>query len=263
MRRIWLIVAGLAILLLAFAYQLIAPRSHMLFLPRASNGVDYVLYVHVPEACRGGGCPALYLLDGERWLPTFARHDDALASRQGGAPVVIVGIGYRDVLGTANRRKLDFTPSFGRTPNRTGGADAYVRVLREEIIPYAEEHLPIARDTRAIAGHSYAGLFATYALMTSPDLFDGYIIISPALWFDDGKIFQTPVAAPQRPRLVFLAADMEGSARGAMANDVVRLNRTLLALPGIEVSRALMPNTTHDSVVDPAARAGLEALFGR
>jgi predicted alpha/beta superfamily hydrolase len=262
MRRIWLIVAGIAIALLVLAYQLIEPRSHMLFPPRAANGVEYVLYANVPESCRGGGCPALYLLDGERWLPTFARHEDALSSRPGSAPVVIVGIGYRDILDTANRRKHDFTPSFGRTPDRTGGADVYLQVLGEEIIPYAEEHLPISRGTRAVAGHSYAGLFAAYALMTSPDLFDGYIIISPALWFDDGEIFETPLAASQRPRVVFLAADLEGSERGAMANDVVRLNRVLLADPGVEVTRALMPNTNHNSVVDPAASRGLEALFG-
>jgi predicted alpha/beta superfamily hydrolase len=249
-------VAVLAIVMVA-AY-IVAPRSHILLPPRASNGTEYVLYASVPEECRRNACTALYLLDGERWLPTFAR-----AAAQGlREPIIIVGIGYRDILNTADRRKFDFTPTFGREPGQTGGADAYLRLLQEKIIPYAETHLPIDTSERAIAGHSYAGLFATYAFARAPDLFDRYLIMSPALWFDDGAIFEMDFAGGGGDRRVFLAADTpEDGPPSDMARDVERLSN-LFSGQFATVSHAFYLGETHESMVAPSARDGLEILYG-
>jgi predicted alpha/beta superfamily hydrolase len=263
MRNALLIAAALALLALGgLAYQLIAPRSHVLTPPRASNGVDYVLYVHVPAACRDGGCEALYVLDGLAWLPTFARLDDELSATHRIRPLVLVGIGYRDAFDTGDLRKKDFTPSFGRTPNRTGGADAFLDVLRNEIIPYAEEHLPIAPGSRGLAGHSYAGLFTAYTLARDPDLFDRFLILSPALWFDGGKIYDVALEPTNRPRSVFLAADTpRNETRSDMANDMLRLSERLSTQRNLSTSHALIFDTTHNTMVAPAARRGLIALY--
>jgi predicted alpha/beta superfamily hydrolase len=45
-----------------------------------------------------------------------------------------------------------------------------------------------SRPYRVLVGHSLGGLFAVYALMTRPDVFQGYIAISPALWWDDQSL---------------------------------------------------------------------------
>ena len=251
-----------AILAIALLVHFVLPRSHVLFPPRASNGTDYVLYIHVPGACRAGGCPALYLLDGERWLPTFARIVDERARAHRMAPIVVVGIGYADILNTRARRKFDFTPAFDRAPSRTGGADAYHDVLTRELIPFAEAHLPIAPGARGIAGHSYGGLFATYALMRAPDLFDRYLIMSPALWFDEGKIYTQPFATAAAPRQVILAANTPQNASSNMARDVMRLTDLLSQRADLAVSRTMILGANHNSMVTPAARRGLDALYG-
>lgn len=264
MRKIWLIAAFIALISLGVAaYQLVAPRSHILTPPRAANGVDYVLMVHVPPACRAGGCHAAYLLDGLAWLPTFARISDDLAAQQRMEPIIIVGIAYRDAFDTGDLRKHDFTPPFGRTPGATGGADAFLSALNDELIPFAEAHLPIEPDRRTLIGHSYAGLFATYALANAPDEFNGYLIMSPALWFDGGKIFGVPILPSQNARTVFLAADTpRGEGRSDMARDTMRLNAALLQHTDLRVSHALLLGETHNSMVAPAARRGLLALYG-
>lgn len=264
MRKALLVLAALALIALGVgAYRLIAPRGHILNLPTASNGVDYVLFVHVPSACRDGGCEALYVLDGLAWLPTFAELDDELSASNRTRPVILVGVGYRDAFNTGDLRKHDFTPAFGRTPNRTGGADAFLDVLRDEIIPYAEERLPIAAGGRGIAGHSYAGLFATYAAARAPDVFDRYLIMSPALWFDEGKIYRVPFETPSNEHIVFLAADTpRGEARSDMANDMLRLSRHLTGRQNYVVTHALIVGEDHNGMVAPAARRGLEALYG-
>lgn len=264
MRKTLLIAALVALFALGVAaYQLIAPRSHVLTLPRASNGVDYVLIVHVPDACRAGGCTALYVLDGLAWLPTFARAEDDLIARHRMTPQILVGVAYANAINTGDLRKHDFTPAFGRAPNQTGGADAFLQVLREEIIPYAEAHLPIDPSERGIAGHSYAGLFAAYTLAQAPDLFTRYLIMSPALWFDGGKIYDVALTAADQTRTVFLAADTpRGEARSEMANNTLRLNDLLLADASIHVSHALIIGENHNTMVAPAARRGLAALYG-
>lgn len=264
MRKLsWRTVAvAAALLIAALAYQVIAPRSHVLFPPRAANGVSYVLYTHVPDRCRSGGCPAVYVLDGAAWLPTFAKVVDQYSAAYQMEPVVLVGLGYRDITNTGDLRKKDFTPAFGRTPNKTGGADAFLAVLRRELIPYAEAHLPISHTGRSLAGHSYAGLFATYTLARAPDLFDNYLILSPSLWFDDRKIYDVTFETSARRHRIFLASDMpRPPARSTMADDVSHLERVLLTHPEYEVSRSLMFGTSHNSMVAPAARAGLPALY--
>lgn len=245
----------------ALGAKVLLPRSHMLFPPRAANGVEYVLYVHVPKACRAGGCEALYLMDGAAWLPTFADIVEARTRRGEMAPIVLVGVGYRDIIHTRARRKRDFTPAFGRTPGETGGADAYLDVLRDELVPYAELHLPIARDRRGFAGHSYAGLFGAYVLAREPALFDRYLIMSPALWFDNEKIYAEAFAGAVRETDVFLAADTPRGASSGMANDVARLHSLLVQAPNVRASLVLQEGETHNSMVAPAARAGLVALF--
>jgi predicted alpha/beta superfamily hydrolase len=75
--------------------------------------------------------------------------------------------------------------SFGmpREKVRSGGAPAFLRVLREEILPFVEETYRTSED-RGIAGHSFGGLFAAWMLLEAPDLFRRYGLNSPSLWWE-------------------------------------------------------------------------------
>jgi predicted alpha/beta superfamily hydrolase len=235
--------------------------------PHTSNGESYVLYVHTPAACtRARPCPALYVLDGEQLLTRLRGLAEEEAQQGIAAPVVLVGVGYRNSAATRSRRRFDFTPRFDRpSPGRTtGGAEAYLNVLRREIIPYAEAHFPIDRSFRGIAGHSYGGLLATYTLICAPGLFQRHLIISPSLWFDDYRILSVvreTRSFPDGQLRVFLAAEDAPEGSAAMARDVDRLAKLISEKrPGV-VQMRTFPGQTHGSVVWPAARAGLPILF--
>ena len=58
----------------------------------------------------------------------------------------------------------DSPAAFKKGEPFTGGADDYLRLLVEEIIPRAEKELPGPPAWRGIAGYSLAGLFALYAI---------------------------------------------------------------------------------------------------
>ena len=76
----------------------------------------------------------------------------------------------------------DSPPAFKNAAPCTGGADDYLRLLIQEIIPMAEEELIGVPRWRGIAGYSLAGLFALYTIYQT-DLFSRVGSMSGSLWF--------------------------------------------------------------------------------
>ena len=68
----------------------------------------------------------------------------------------------------------------------TGGADDYLRLLVEEVIPRAEKELAGPPAWRGITGYSLAGLSALYAVYQT-DVFSRVGYISGSLWFPGFK----------------------------------------------------------------------------
>ncbi len=64
----------------------------------------------------------------------------------------------------------------------TGGADDYLRLLVEEIMPEAEKRTARPSGVAGIAGYSLAGLFALYAICQT-DVFSRVGCMSGSLWF--------------------------------------------------------------------------------
>lgn len=64
----------------------------------------------------------------------------------------------------------------------TGGADAYLQVLTEEIMPVVEQLVPGKVLWRGLAGYSLAGLFALYAPYQS-EKFTRIASVSGSFWF--------------------------------------------------------------------------------
>ncbi|MGZ4736735.1 MAG: alpha/beta hydrolase, partial [Acidimicrobiia bacterium] len=110
-------------------------------------------------------------------------------------PMLVVGIGYPvGALAEATaRRTKDLSPSdddkyahlFPERPEM-GGAPALLEFIRAELIPWVEASYNVEPGDATFFGHSLAGLFGTYALLTQPDTFRRYAIGSPSLWWNDG-----------------------------------------------------------------------------
>ena len=76
----------------------------------------------------------------------------------------------------------DSPPAFPHGDPCIGGADEYLRLLAEEILPAVGQYLAGTPRWRGIAGYSLAGLFALYALYRT-DLFSRAASVSGSLWF--------------------------------------------------------------------------------
>ena len=92
-------------------------------------------------------------------------------------------------------------PPFRGADPCTGGADGYLRLLAQEILPAAESRLPGPPCWRGLGGYSLAGLFALYALYRTP-LFARIASVSGSLWYPglmDFLAAREPAVPPQRP----------------------------------------------------------------
>ena len=78
-----------------------------------------------------------------------------------------------------------YMPSiYSKEKSFSGGADEYLRLLIDEILPKAKEMIEGEPEFTGIAGYSLAGLFAVYS-MYKTDAFDRVASMSGSLWFSD------------------------------------------------------------------------------
>jgi hypothetical protein len=135
-------------------------------------------------------------------------------------PVILVGIENTD-------RRRDLTPSsttaYDRDYGPAGdGALAFRTFIRDELIPMVESKYRTAKG-RTIVGESAAGLFVVDTFFREPNLFDNYIAMDPALWWNDHELVKQ--AKKRLP-----AMDLSGKAlwfAGSSAGDIQPHTRNL------------------------------------
>ena len=129
--------------------------------------------------------PVLYLLDGLAYIKHVVGTVELLTESGVIPPMIIVGIESLD-------RARDYTPSYAGKDGyagpdtdipQSGGAPKFLQFLEGELIPYVESNFR-THPYRLLEGHSFGGLFSTYALMNKPELFNAFIIQAPALWWN-------------------------------------------------------------------------------
>ena len=88
-----------------------------------------------------------------------------------------------------SERSVTIYPAHSSDAPCTGGADEYLKVLLEEILPGVLSRISGSPVFLGIAGYSHAGLFALYS-MYHTDRFDRVASMSGSLWFPDFKEYR-------------------------------------------------------------------------
>lgn len=220
---------------------------------------DRALWIYYPDTTltSSGRYPVLYLLDG----PEHFHHATGIVeflTRNGRMPDAIV-IGVENT-----NRTRDLTPLPSDTAFKgSGGADAFLQFIREELIPYVDAHYPTA-PYRILVGHSFGGLFAVHTLLTHPETFNAYIAISPPLWWGhDTLITQAEMflkAQSQLPKFFYTTVGNEPT---RMVTSVLRFQQVLESSPveGFQWKFTLMEKENHGSIVHRTIYDGLEFIY--
>lgn len=135
--------------------------------------------------------PIIYVLDADRTFGLTTDISRWLTFGQEIPPTIIVGISYKK--NWWQKRSRDYTPTKDKIKNwgdwpLSGGADIFISVVNNEINALLKKYR-IDWSNRTIIGLSFGGLFVNYVLFKSPFMFDNYLIISPALIWDNKFLF--------------------------------------------------------------------------
>ena len=123
--------------------------------------------------------------------------------------IILIGIGYEigDMADFAAWRTRDLTPVnepwadeyWGKMLSqlagreiivRTGGAEAFLRFITEELFPFIESNYRASSAGRCLGGISYGGLFTLYVMLTKPELFTKYFAGSPPVGYGGDLLFK-------------------------------------------------------------------------
>lgn len=211
--------------------------------------------------------PVIYVLDGP---PLDARTAEAAAANvaRGASPELIV-VGIPNM--RPGERARDFLPPAVRFTRRdgstfAGGADRFLRFLRNELIPKIERDYRTAAP-RLIAGHSLGAIFVFYSLTEAPSLFAARFAHSPALWRGAPQ-----VAASLSEWLDHRPGDggylhmTVGAEEGDSLQSGYRTLRAVLqahpSTPGFRWDARVTPGAVHETNMALATPAALAAYFG-
>ncbi|KAL2262400.1 hypothetical protein VTK26DRAFT_1449 [Humicola hyalothermophila] len=135
----------------------------------------------------------MYVLDGNALGMSAAesfKRRKPVDSAQPDSVVVSVGYPLTDNVYAFPRRFIDFRPPLPVPQEYPSNADDLIEFLDDVVRPWVRSTVfPNVTFTRdALYGHSFGGLFETYAMITHPELFDTFISSSPAVMWNNGSI---------------------------------------------------------------------------
>jgi predicted alpha/beta superfamily hydrolase len=191
-----------------------------IYLPEGYNAKDTVKY------------PVIYLLDGsadEDFIHIAGLVQFNSFSWINGIPKsILVGIANTD-----RSRDYLFPTTIAHDKKlapTSGGSAKFIAFIEKELQPFIEKNYRTSTD-KTIIGQSSGGLLATEILFEKPALFNRYVIVSPALWWDNASILKKNPAIVQSDLIqttIYIGVGKEGLTPSE-ENHVMEVDANLLA----------------------------------
>jgi len=181
---------------------------------------------------------------------------------------IVVGIATVD-------RRRDFTSPTAIKEDAvkyptTGHSDRFIAFIEKELQPYIQNKYHCNKD-KTIIGQSLGGLLATEILLTKPQLFNKYLIVSPSIWWNNGYLLNLDTKSLreniQKPISVYIAVGKEGLTPTAIPR-VMEVDANLLAEKikltknkNIQLHYDYLPNEDHATIMHQAVSNAFKLLY--
>lgn len=238
-----------------YSSQLSEKRTLNIYLPEGYNENDTIHY------------PVIYLLDGgadEDFIHITGIVQFNTFSWINRMPKsIVVGIANTD-----RQRDLTFPTTVKINKEKfptTGGSAKFMAFLEKDLQPYIQQKYK-ASNSKTLIGESLGGLFAAEVLLTKPNLFDKYIIVSPSIWWDNGSILKKQIVIAGKPH-VYIGVGKEGLTPGdeprVMEVDANLLAEKLAKAYGKNISLYFdyLPEETHATIMHLAVFNAFRKLY--
>jgi uncharacterized protein len=241
----------------------------------AELGEKRTLNIYLPQGYDPKGTakyPVVYLLDGsadEDFIHIVGLYQFNTFEWINRVPKsIVVGIATVD-----RQRDLTFASTVEIEKQRypkAGHSDKFTAFIEKELQPFIAKKFNVNGD-RTIIGQSLGGLFATEILLTKPELFNRYIIVSPSLWWDNGSLLLRRPAALQSAAVqktdVYIGVGKEGLMPGKPPR-VMEVDANLLAEKlssaknkNLTVKFDYLPQEDHATILHQAVFNAMRLLY--
>lgn len=265
------------------AYELLG--TEVWDVPDPATGRSYQLFVGFPPSYTREPArryPVLYVTDADYAFPVIRQIARRLNVE--GPKVeefILVGLSYAKGDDGMTSRRRDYTPTSNGP--RSAPADAqhgkgaqHQAWLRDKVLPFVNGRYRTAPGRNILLGHSYGALLATQILLSEPEMFDGYVLGSPSLWYDKRYMFGVEAAYAAKHRdlkaSVYLytgeyEAVRKGDARFNQETDLVADSRAFAAVlrqrgyPGLVLVDEVLNDEDHVSVAPRGFTRALKVLL--
>lgn len=177
-----------SIVLLFFSFCAMAQQSSPFIsgfektMPSPTLGLQRTVWIHIPNSNgENENYPVIYLLDGDANFNSIVSLTEFMSNAGVCPPMIVAGI-----LHPARMTDLTFGTD-AETPGIVGNGEKFMRYVEMELMPYIESNYPTA-SYNIFIGHSVGGLTVVNTLIHHPDLFDAYVSLDGALWWNDQQI---------------------------------------------------------------------------
>lgn len=235
-----------------------------------ASGRTYRVFVKLPydynrAASRTKKYPVIYTNDGPFPFKIAASVTHARVMDK----AIVIGLSYAQGEKGMHSRVRDLTPIKNDQWVRfeTGGADQFIEFMEKDLFPFVENKYRINKEERIYAGQSLGGLFGAYVLLKRPELFKGYILTSPSLWFFNKGIFDIEKDYANnhkdlKANLYLATGSFEAKKYGAeydMADDMAAFALQLRSrnYPNLKVFDEVIQGTIHENTFPVGFSKGL------
>jgi predicted alpha/beta superfamily hydrolase len=152
-------------------------------------GEDREILIHIPKSNGGnkikdrGRYPVVYLLDGDDNFNSVVSITEHMEETSLCPPMIVVGIVHSDRLSELT------TGSDREFKGFTGKGEKFISFIEEELIPYIDITYPTT-TYKTFIGHSVGGLTVLNTLLHKPNLFNSYVSLDGALWWNRDKVVE-------------------------------------------------------------------------
>lgn len=145
-----------------------------------SSGYEYE--IKVVKAGGSGEENVFFVLDSKAFMPIVQTQIEKINPTKS---ITFIGIYYTD----GNKRERDYTISL--TSKGTGEAAQFLSFITDHLdSALLAKNVYTQNAKRGIIGHSLGGLFGAYSFSKANSFFSNYLILSPALFYDDYACFK-------------------------------------------------------------------------
>ena len=242
------------------------------------DGMEYLINVHLPPTygMNEDSYPVIYYSDAffATEITTGTKKILELSGKI--ANTILVGISQEgDFMRVISDRSRDLIPThvpqnkvevYAEMTSTSGGAGNFLAFIEHELFPLVEKEYRVDTSNRGFIGSSYGGLFAAWAMVNRPELFQRYIMASPALYWDDYLFFKQEEELWQESKTLNAKVYVSAGEKELepFLQSVIRFRERFIAhsYKGFEFTFHILPERDHEDQYMEALLNGLEYLYG-